>query len=153
MHKAFFGHITSAQLHYFSDASESGSGTVTYLRMQNENKINVAFMLGKARVAPFKPVTIPCLELTAAVLGVKVDKMLQTELQLELDKSNFWTDSTSVLKYIKNEDEVPNICCKQSVHIEEASYISRSRYIPTAQNPAGAASRGLKVEYFLCHQK
>lgn len=43
--------------------------------------------------------TIHHLELSAAVLAVKVDKMLRSELQLE--GSQFWTDSTAVLKYIK----------------------------------------------------
>lgn len=85
---------------------------ITYLKLQNDkNKVHTAFLLGKARVAPLKQVTVPCLELTAAVLAVKVDKMLRSELQLPLEESLFWTDSTSVLKYIKNEDKVPNICC------------------------------------------
>lgn len=65
--------------------------------------IHVAFLLGKARVAPLKQTTIPRLELTAAVLAVRVDKMLRKELQPMLEKSVFWTDSTTVLKYIANE--------------------------------------------------
>ncbi|XP_067451997.1 uncharacterized protein [Thunnus thynnus] len=101
-----FGKISSAQMCHFSDASENGYGTVTYLRMQNiKNMVHVTFLFGKARVAPLKHVTIPHLELTAAVVAVQVDKMLQSELELPLKPSNFWTDSTSVLKYIKNEDK------------------------------------------------
>ncbi len=66
-----FGKPTHGQLHHFSDTSESGYGTVPYLRMQNNSSnIHVSFMLGKARVAPLKQVTIPRLELTAAVLAV-----------------------------------------------------------------------------------
>lgn len=100
-----FGSMVSAQLHHFADASEHGYGTASYLRMQNmEERVYVAFLFGKSRVAPLKPVTIPRLELTAAVVAVRVDKMLQSELQLPLKKACFWTDSTSVLKYIKNED-------------------------------------------------
>lgn len=41
-----------AQVHHFSDASEQGYGTVTYLRIQNSNgDIHVAFLMGKALVA------------------------------------------------------------------------------------------------------
>lgn len=63
-----FGQITSAQMHHFCDASVTAYGTVTYIRMQNDNNgVHTAFLLGKARVAPLKQMNIPCLELTAAV--------------------------------------------------------------------------------------
>lgn len=98
-----FGPVTSAQLHCFTDASEKAYGTVTYLWLKNYmNRIHIAFVLGKSRVSLLKPVTIPCLELTAAVLAVKVDKMLRSKLQLKLEESQYCTDSTSILKYWKN---------------------------------------------------
>lgn len=59
-------------------------------------------MVGKSRVAPLKLVTIPRMELTVAVIAVKMEKMLQCELQLQLKESRFWTDSVTVLKYIGN---------------------------------------------------
>lgn len=62
-----FRKIKRAQLHHFADASECGYGTVTYIRMINQdNNIHVAILLDKARVTPLKPITIPRLELTAA---------------------------------------------------------------------------------------
>ena len=67
--------------------------------------VHVAFMLGKARVAPLKQTTIPHLELAAAVLAVRVDKMLRKELHIKLNSWTFWTDSQSVLKYIANTQE------------------------------------------------
>ena len=78
-------------------------GTVSYLRLQDdEHKVHCAFVMGKARVVPLKPVTIPRLELTAATMAVRKDVMLQSELELSLMPSVYWTDSTSVLKYMKN---------------------------------------------------
>lgn len=59
--------------------------------------------MGKARVAPLKPVTIPHLELTAATMAGHMDRMLRRELDLNLAGSVFWTDSTAVLKYVNNE--------------------------------------------------
>jgi len=66
--------------------------------------VHVSFMLGKARVAPLKHVTIPHLELTAAVLAVRADIMVRKALELDLKSSTFWTDSQSVLKYVANEN-------------------------------------------------
>jgi len=57
-----FGTPTHLQLHQFSDAIEYGNGTASYLRMENErNHVSIAFILGKARVAPLKQTTIPLL--------------------------------------------------------------------------------------------
>lgn len=141
-----FGQPTHGQLHHFSDASERRYGTVTYLRMQNNsNSIHVSFILGKARVAPLKQVTIPRLELNAAALAVQVDTMLRVELQLPLEKSCFWTDSTSVLKYIKNEDRR----FQTFMAIQRATDVSQWRYVHTTQNPADQASRGLTVDHLL----
>lgn len=71
--------------------------------MNQRGDVHVSLVMGKARVAPLKQITIPRMEMAAAVLSIKVDKMLRTELQLKLEDSVFWTDSQSVLKYIANE--------------------------------------------------
>lgn len=70
---AGFGVIKTAQLHHFSDASNNSYGTVSYLLLTNEkNQKLTSFMIGKSRVAPLKLVTIPRMELTAAVIAVKI---------------------------------------------------------------------------------
>ncbi|XP_049323488.1 uncharacterized protein LOC125783001 [Astyanax mexicanus] len=149
-----FGQLDHAQLHHFSDASENGYGTVTYLRLQNQNNVHVSFLLGKSRVAPLKQITIPRLELTAAVLAVRIDKMLRTELQLPLDDSCFWTDSTSVLKYIKNEEKrFRTFVANRVSTVREITDITQWRYIHTTQNPADDASRGLKVGKLLTNKR
>ncbi|XP_034073841.1 uncharacterized protein LOC117547324 [Gymnodraco acuticeps] len=146
-----FGHVRHAQLHHFSDASESGYGTVSYLRLENDNKeVHVSFITGKSRVSPLKQVTIPRMELTAAVLAVKIDTMLKNELQLQLDQSVFWTDSTTVLKYIKNENKrFQTFVANRISLIRDAMDVSQWRYIGTKENPADEASRGLKADQFL----
>ena len=150
-----FGQFTSAQLHHFSDASEDGYGTVSYLRLLNdEEKVHLAFILGKARVAPVKKVTIPRMELTAAVLVLRVDRMLKAELQLELEVSTFWTDSTTVLKYIRNETKRFHTYVANRISIiREATAVSQWRDVDTKQNPADGASRGVKAEYFLTRNR
>ena len=61
------------------------------------------FIMGMARLAPFKLITILRLELTAAVVAAHMDRLWRKELQMLVLDCMFWTDSISVLKYIKNE--------------------------------------------------
>ena len=46
-----------------------------------------------------------------------LDKMKKRELELAVDQSFFWTDSTSVLKYVADYEshKVPYVCGEQVV--------------------------------------
>ena len=64
-------------LHNFSDASEIGYGECSYLRVVDENEnIYCSLIMGKERVDPKKLVSIPRLELVAAVLSVKISNII-----------------------------------------------------------------------------
>ena len=90
---ANFGNIVTSQLHHLSDASETGFGSVSYLRLSDDNGnggIHCTILQGKSRLVPLKQVTIPRLELSAAVVSVQLDKVLKRELDLPLtEKSVF----------------------------------------------------------------
>lgn len=58
--------------------------------------------MGKSRVTPPKVITIPRMELAAAVASVKMQKFLEEQLGLPVHGAVFWTDSTIVLQYIRN---------------------------------------------------
>lgn len=97
------GRVQRMELHHFSDASSHGYGQCSYIRVMTENKVHCSLVIGKARVAPTEVVTIPGLELTAAVISSVVGSMLREELELKIDQEFFWTDSQVVLGYINNE--------------------------------------------------
>ncbi len=138
------------QLHHFADASESGYGTVSYLRYCNGSQVHCSFVLAKARVAPLKMVSIPRLELTAATLMVRVNHMLQKELKMHLDQVYFWTDSQTVLKYINNEtSRFKTFVANRVEVIRNGSETSQWNYVPTECNPADDCSRGLSMEKLL----
>ncbi|XP_073732301.1 uncharacterized protein [Misgurnus anguillicaudatus] len=142
-----FGKILQVELHHFSDASSYGYGQCSYIRLVSEDKIHCALIMGKARVAPTKVVTIPRLELTAAVLSAAVSNMLHEELEMKVDREYFWTDSQVVLGYINNEARRFHVFVANRVQrIQEFTDPRQWYYVNTEENPADHASRGLKVE-------
>lgn len=146
-----FGLVRHTQLHHFADASEAGYGMATYIQTLNqENHIQVTFLLGKARVTPLKDATIPQLKLMADVLAVRVDSMVKAELDIQLEDSVFWTDSTSVLKYLNNEDRrFHTFVANRILTIRQSSEPSQWRHVSTKNNPANDTSRGMKGSDFL----
>ena len=76
-----FDPVLKYELHHFSDASLSGYGQCSYLRMFNDkDQVATSLVMAKARVTPAKPFTIPRMELTACVTSVNVGRFLETEL-------------------------------------------------------------------------
>ena len=72
-----FGIIKKTSLHHFSDTSE-GYGQSTYLRLVNvPGKTHCCLLMGKSRETPTKYMTIPRLELVAAVFSVKVAALIR----------------------------------------------------------------------------
>jgi len=100
--------------------------------------------------------TTPRLELCAATLSVNYDAVLRRELKLpyELEPSLFWTDSTTVLKYINCEDKAFHIFIANRVQaIRNLSEPNQWRYVGIKENLADYPSRGTNVLDFLnCDQ-
>ena len=99
------GEVTSTQLHHFSDVSHQGYGAVTDLRITDRRgNTKCSFVIGKSRLEPMKSVTIPRMELSAAVVATRLDTMSRKEISFPISKSFFWTDSTCVTLEIKTND-------------------------------------------------
>jgi hypothetical protein len=68
-------------------------------------------MLANSRLPLLKAMSIttaesyhdPKIGMVAAIIATRLDKMMKKELDMKLDESLFWTDSTCVLKYIGNK--------------------------------------------------
>ncbi|XP_022797507.1 uncharacterized protein LOC111335779 [Stylophora pistillata] len=122
---ANFCTVVSRQIHSFSDVSSTGYGQVTYLRIKNEKgDVHCAFLMGKARAAPVKIMTIPRLELTAATVSVRVGEMIAIEIDEPPESKTYWMDITTVLNYIRND--------KKRFHVIVAN---RVQTIRDATNP------------------
>ena len=147
--------LVKAQLHHFCDASQEAYGAVSYARLvNNEGNIYCCFLYAKSRLAPIKTMTIPRLELSAAVVAVKIDSMLRQEMRIPLLESVFWTDSTVVLQYIKNTGKRFHTFVANRVSvIHDGSNASQWRYVDTKSNPADDASRGLDAEQMVSSER
>ena len=150
-----FKEVTSAQLHHFCDASEIGYASVAYLRLTDiTGKVHCSFIMGKSRLAPVKAVSIPRLELMAAALAVTVDQFIKDELQIKITNTTYWTDSTSVLQYIRNESRrFKTFVANRVAKIHNASTPSQWRHVDTASNPADDGSRGMRATELINNQR
>ncbi|KAK3085303.1 hypothetical protein FSP39_001304 [Pinctada imbricata] len=136
--------IVTAEIHHFSDASTVGYGQCSYLRLIDVNqRVYCSLLMAKSRVTPIKPVTIPRLELTAALVSVRVSSLLLEELDIPNITEWYWTDSSVVLGYINNDS--------RRFHVFVANRVSQIRdhtepyqwsYVSSENNPADIASRG-----------
>ena len=131
------------QLHHFSDASEKAYGVVSYLRSQDqEGKTYSYIVMAKSRLAPMKTLTIPRLGLQAATLATRQDALLRRELDIELEPSQFWTDSTIVLQYIFNQERCfHTFVANRIAEIQGKTDVEQWHHVPNKDNPADDASR------------
>ena len=135
----------TCELHHFCDASEVAYGVASYIRIfDEEGNSKCSLVAGKSRLAPLKTVTIPRLELSAAVVAVRVHQTILREINLEIHQSFFWTDSEAVLRYIRNKtSRFKTFVANRLAVIHDITIPSQWNYIPSAENPADLASRGI----------
>ena len=133
-------------LHVFCDASENGYAACVYCRTTSFNgEVDVTFVMGKAKVTPLKKVSIPRLELLAAVLAVNIEKLVRREIGSHFQSvpTVFWSDSMIVLGYITNETKrFKTFVANRVSCIRNSSKPEQWRHVPTEINPADEGSRG-----------
>ena len=115
-----------------------------------DDKIHCSLMIEKLRLAPLQTMTMPRIELSAAVLATRLDWMIKQEISISIESSNFWTDSTCVLCYIENKDKrFQTLVANRISAILDQSSATQWKYIETSHNTADIAYRGMTVEALL----
>lgn len=145
---ATFQRVRQYELHHFCDASVSGYGQCTYLRVVSASgEVHCCLVMGKARVAPTKVTTIPRLELTSAVVTVRTSDLLRKELEIKDLQEHFWTDSRVVLGYINNEARRFHVFVANRIErIKQSTDPRQWDHVKSEDNPADYASRGLMAK-------
>ncbi|GFX40337.1 uncharacterized protein TNCV_4319701 [Trichonephila clavipes] len=102
------------EIHGFADASERCYGAAVYCKSKNlKSETLVRLITSKSRVAPIKSLTIPRLELCAAVLLAKLVKRVVAALQLETAELYLCSDSMIVLAWLRKEPmDLKDLCSK-----------------------------------------
>ncbi|XP_058455031.1 uncharacterized protein LOC131432642 [Malaya genurostris] len=134
------------QLHIFVDASESGMAAVVYVRFEQNSQIECALVGSKTRVAPLRYLSIPRMELQAAVIGVRLADTIAKSHRLTISERFFWTDSRDVICWLQSEHRRYSqfVACRVS-EILESSTMSEWRWISTKLNVADEGTKWQKV--------
>ena len=131
----------------FADACEYAFGTCAYLRWgKDDGTFEIRFVAAKSRVAPLKKLTIPRLELQAALLAARLSKTIQKESRLKFKEIVYFTDSTIVLAWIQSTSrEYKQFVSSRVGEIQSISDPKQWRHIPGEVNVADDVSRGIPV--------
>uniref|UniRef100_A0A915MXK8 Polyprotein n=1 Tax=Meloidogyne javanica TaxID=6303 RepID=A0A915MXK8_MELJA len=108
---------TKFELHAFADASNIGLGITIYLRAISESEAKTSLIFARSKI--------------------------KAELALPLDKIQLWTDSENLLKWLGGNEKQKDCFINRRLEIISDWNVN---YVPTKENPADIASRGMKAE-------
>ncbi|XP_076302005.1 uncharacterized protein LOC143220175 [Lasioglossum baleicum] len=139
------GTIVRRELHGFADASIKAYAAIVYQRsIKNDGTVEIGILTAKTRVAPVKTISVPRLELSAALLLAKLLRTVQNAVQLHKFNVVCWSDSSITLWWLtKSPNQLKTFIANRVTKIHEALPDASWRYVPTDENPADCASRGL----------
>ena len=158
---------TSITLHGFGDASKAAYGAVIYCRATYADQPpTISLVTSKTKLVkqvtkkPKKKKeeeteddttneaeveqTIPRLELCAALLLAKLLSKTGAVLEIDSSKWQAWSDSSTILAWLDGHTRSHPIFVSNRIRqILELTKPSHWLYVPTADNPADCASRGV----------
>ena len=94
--------VDSLELHVIGDSSQEILCAVAFRRgtFSSSQSTMLSFVIGKARVAPMKPISIPKLELQASLIAARLKDEILKALTITIKRICLWTDSTTVIQWL-----------------------------------------------------
>ena len=140
------------ELLIFCDASNAAYGVVAYIKLTNlENKvIKCSFVFAKSRLSPLKEksLSIPRLELQAAVLAVRIKLTMIEQFEFSFNSVSLYSDSKVTLNCISNTSrKFPPFVMNRLNEIRNNSQVTEWKYIPGSLNPADMCTRYRSFQY------
>jgi hypothetical protein len=144
--KVICSNAFNIELHGFCDSRERAYGACLYIRSTDRNdKTTCELLCSTSKVAPLKQLTILRLELCAATLLSKLYNKAIRALNITIDDSYLWTDSSIVLTWIQGPpNKWKTFVGNRVAFIQEETAVSTWRHVPSQSNPADLISRGIE---------
>ncbi|XP_029176084.1 uncharacterized protein LOC114944355 [Nylanderia fulva] len=141
------------ELHGFADASKRAYAAMVYLRvLRSFDDVQITLLCAKTKVAPLKTLSIPRLELNAAVLLSRLIKWIYRSFNLSNVPVYGWTDSTVTLAWItQHPSRWRTYVATRVSEIQTTLPTIKWHHVKSAENPADCASRGLSATEFMNH--
>lgn len=136
--------IVNLQIRGFADASINAFGCCLYLRCTTASGEHTSKLIcAKSKVTPLKVISLPRLELCAALLLSRLASRIIPNLNLKISKSYFWSDSSIVLAWITSpSNKWKTFVAHRVGEIQERTSITDWSHVDTKENPADIISRG-----------
>ena len=132
----------------FSDASEDAFGTCAYVRWElSDRTFESRLLTAKSRLAPLKKITMPRLELNAALLSARLKDFITEETSLEISRTYYIVDSEIARAMIQKESY--GFKTFSGVRVGEIQSKTRKEdwfWVESALNIADIISRGANPE-------
>jgi hypothetical protein len=137
----------TCQIHVFCDASERAYGAALYIRSKHGTETVVRIACSKNRLVPLKKVTLPRLELIAALVGARLLNYFCKETGQDITKATLWSDSTVALGWIRSDPNRWKTFVENRVtEIQTYTTPMQWKHCPGEDNPPDYLSRGVTAE-------
>ncbi|XP_060524303.1 uncharacterized protein LOC132700786 [Cylas formicarius] len=140
----FISKYVSLEFHAFGDASELGYGSCIYSRLVSpDGQISTYLLYAKSKVSPLKRLSLPKLELSAALMASKLLKYALNVYNIpDVQNIYAWSDSTIVLGWIRSPPcRWRTFVSNRVSQIQDNVAPERWFHIKSEDNPADLASR------------
>lgn len=135
----------------FADASMKAYAAVIYSLIRKQGKIFVEILTAKTRIAK-KGITLPKLELSAAVLLAKLMNVAKNTLSIPIAKKTYYSDSEVTLAWLKKDpSKWKTFVANRVAVVQSLTVVDDWKYVSTKQNSADCASRGLFPKQLVNH--